>query len=249
MFADWVTISFGKVEQYQVRGALFEHIRALQRVYPRCYTRSTYGSLSLCMPGQHWQSLDEEKGFTLCDDVLHWCATAHVTRFDLAHDWNVGAIDADKIWKAVDACGTVIDKLIGHDGITWYGCSRESGRFWRLYQKDKELKARTGVDIGFPVLRFEFEAKQECAPEYFSHWRRAPAAVQSDIASRYNLSVFLIGSSSEIIRVHGLPAADPFAFVRKFHKCIAYARAVDPTLFDELVPPVRRDTALPPTST
>lgn len=246
VFTDWVTISFGKIEQYQVRSALFEHIRVLQRVYTRCYTRSTYGSLSLCMPGQHWQSIDEQKGFTLCDDVLHWCASGHVTRFDLAHDWNLNAIDADKIWKAVDLCGTVIDKLNGHDGTTWYGGSRESGRFFRLYQKDREIRARTGVDIGFPVLRFEFEAKRECAPEYFAHWRRAPGIVQSDIAERYNLAEFLVGSSTDVIRVHGAPVVDPFGFVRKFHKCISYARASDPKLFDELIPEGRRDTALPP---
>jgi len=248
MFTDWVTISFGKIEQYAVRGALFEHIRVLQRVYPHAFTRSTYGSLSVCLPGQHWQAIDENDGFTLVDDIMHWCATSHVTRFDLAHDWNVGAVDADPIWKAVDSCGVPIDKLIGRSGTTWYIGSRESDRFARLYDKHAEILSRTGVDIKFPVLRFEVELKGDCSREYFAHFRRCPATVVGDIAQRFNLAKFLEGSSKEVIRCMGAPQADPFAFVRKFHRCIAYARAVDPTLFDELVPPVRRDTALPSTS-
>jgi len=249
MFPDWTTFSFGKIEQYQVRGALFEHIRVLQRCYPHVFTRSTFGALSVCLPGQHWQSIEEAAGFTLCDDILHWCASAHVTRFDLAHDWSLEKIDADKIWRAVDTCGAVIDKLNGHDGITWYGGSRESGRFFRLYQKDKEIKAKTGVDIGFPVLRFEVEFKRECAPEYFAHWRRAPAVVQGDIATRYNLSEFLVGDSKDVIRVHGLPPADPFGFIRRFKKVISFARASDPRLFEELIPAPKPVTALPPDTT
>ena len=248
MFTDWVTVSFGKIEQYQVRGALFEHIRILQKAYPHAFTRSTYGSLSVCLPGQHWQGIDEQAGFTLCDDILHWCATAHVTRFDLAHDWNLEVVDADEIWRAVDQCGLGIDKLIGRTGVTWYIGSRESERFARIYDKHAELLARTGVDIKFPVLRFEVELKGECAPEYFAHFRRCPATVVGDVAQRFNLIKFLEGSSKEIIRCMGAPAADPFAFVRKFARCISYARAVDEKLFDELIPPVRRDTALPPAS-
>jgi hypothetical protein len=243
MFPDWVTVSFGKIEQYQVRGALFEHIRILQKAYPRAYTCSTFGALSICFPGKHWQSVDEASGMTLMDDVLHWCATAHVSRFDLAHDWNLNAVDADPIWRAVDTCGIVLDKLIGHDGVTWYGGSRESGWFLRLYQKDKEILAKTGVDVGFPILRLEVEFKREQAPEFFAHWRRAPDVVQDNIARHYGLEKFLLGSSTDVIRVHGLPPVDPFAFVRRFQKVISYARAVDPRLFDELIPEGRRDTA------
>jgi len=249
MFTDWVTVSYGDIKQFQVRSALFERIRVLKRVYPHSFTRSTYGSLSVCLPGQHWQAIDEQDGFKLVDDILHFAATGHVTRFDLAHDWSIEKTDSDKIWAAVDACGMEIEKLTGSKGTTWYIQSRESGRFARLYDKTAEIKAHTGIDIKFPVLRFEVELKQECAPEYFAHFRRCPETVVGDIAQRFNLTKFLEGSSKEIIRCMGAQQADPFAFVRKFHKCISYARAVDEKLFDELVPPVRRDTALPPDTT
>lgn len=245
MFTDWVTISFGKIEQYQVRGALFEKIRALQRIYTHTYTRSTFGALSLCLPGKHWQGIEEAKGFTLCDDILHWCASAHVTRFDLAHDWNCEVQDAACVWRAVDTCGKRIDKLTGPGGVTWYVGSRESDRFARLYDKHAEILARSGVDIGFPVLRFEAELKGDVASEVFFHWRRAPNVVQGDIAGRYGLAGLMIGASSDVIRVHGLPAPDAFAFIRRFQKVISYARAADCRLFDELIPEGRRDTALP----
>jgi hypothetical protein len=68
--------------------------------------------------------------------------------------------------------------------------------------------------------------------------------VQSDIAQRYNLIEFLHGTSTDVIRVAGLPQADPFAFIRQFQRAITKARKADPRLFDELIPaPV---TALPP---
>jgi hypothetical protein len=245
MFADWVTVSFGKIEQYEVRGALFERIRVLKRVYPHSFTRSTYGSLSVCLPGQHWQTVDEADGFKIVDDVLHFCATGHVTRFDLAHDWSLEKADSDQIWAAVDQCGLEIEKLTGSKGTTWYINSRESGRFGRLYDKHAEILARTGVDVKFSILRFEVELKQECAPEYFAHFRRCPETVVGDVAQRFNLTKFLEGSSKEVIRCMGAPAADPFAFVRKFYKCISYARALDPKLFDEIIPAHRHMPVLP----
>jgi len=233
MFADWVTISFGKIEQYQVRGVLFDHLRALQRVYSKPFTRVTFGSLSVCLPGQFWQGMEETDGFRLCDDILHWCASAHISRFDLAHDWNLEKIDSDKIWAAVGALPNVT-RLEGPSGRTWYVGSRESDRFARLYDKRAELKANTGVDINFPVLRFEVELKGRTAVEYFAHFRRSPQTVQSDLAERFNLSEYMIGSSTDVIRVHGAPEADPFAFVRQFRRALCKARKADPKLFDEL---------------
>ncbi len=114
-----------------------------------------------------------------------------------------------------------------------------------MYDKAAEIRAKTGVEIGFEVIRFEAELKGEVAPQFFAHWRRSPADIQNTIAERYNLKEFLIGSSSEIIRVMGLPAADPFAFVTKFWRCISYARALDPKRFDEVIRPGAFDTALP----
>jgi hypothetical protein len=95
------------------------------------------------------------------------------------------------------------------------------------------------------VIRFEAEIKGEPSKEFFNHWRREPADVQNTIAKRYNLSEFLIGSSTEIIRVMGLPPADPFAFVSKFWRCISYARALNPKRFDEIIRPGAFDIALP----
>jgi len=233
MFTDWVTISFGKIEQYQVRGALFEHIRVLQRVYPKAFTRMTFGNLSVCLPGQHWQSVEEDAGFTLCDDILHWCASAHISRFDLAHDWNLEKTDSDKIWTAVGALPNVT-RLEGPSGRTWYVGSRESDRFARLYDKRAELRANTGVDINFPVLRFEVELKGRTAAEYFFHFRRNPQVVQGDLAERFNLAEFIAGDSKDVIRISGLPAVDPFAFVRQFRRALCKARKCDPQLFDEL---------------
>jgi hypothetical protein len=245
MFADWVTVSFGSIEQYQVRGALFEHIRVLKRIYPRVFTRTTFGSLSVCLPGQHWQSVEEEAGFSLVDDILHWCATAHISRFDLAHDWSLEKTDEDRIWSAIAELSN-ITRLEGPSGKTWYVGSRESDVFARLYKKDAEIFARTGVRVDFPILRFEVELKGRTAAEYFAHFRRARDVVQSDIARRYGLQEFMHGTSTDVIRVAGLPPADPFAFIRQFHKAITRARKADPRLFDELIPvPV---TALPPDS-
>jgi len=233
MFTDWVTISFGKIEQYQVRGALFEHIRVLQRVYPKTFTRMTFGNLSVCLPGQFWQGVEEADGFRIVDDICHWVSSSHVTRFDLAHDWNLEQVDADRIWKAFDLLPG-IERWEGPGGKTHYKNSRESSRHARLYDKTAEIKARTGVDIGFPTLRFEVELKREAAPEYFAHFRRNPQVVQSDLAERFNLSEFMIGDSKDVIRIHGAPAVDPFAFVRQFRRALCKARKCDPVLFDEL---------------
>jgi len=246
MFTDWVTISGFGTRQYDAASAIWRRIEALKTAYPHVYTRRTFGSLSVCLPGQHWQSIEEQDGFTLVDDVMHFCSGAHVTRFDLAHDWSLDTVDAGKIWHAVAECGADIDRLIGHRGTTWYIGSRESDFFARLYDKTAEIRARTGVDIKFPVLRFEAEMKGQAASEFFFHWRRAPEAVQNTVAQRYNLAEFLIGSSSEVIRVMGLPPADPFAFVRKFARCITYARTLDPAKFDEIIPKMHSVTALPP---
>jgi hypothetical protein len=243
MFTDWITASFGYIKQYQVRGTLFEHIRVLKRIYPKVFTRTTFGSLSVCLPGQHWQSVEEEAGFSLVDDILHWCATAHISRFDLAHDWSLEKIDSDKIWSAIAELPS-ITRLEGPGGRTWYIGSRESDRFARLYDKTAEIFAKTGVRVDFPILRFEVELKGRTAAEYFSHFRRSRDVVQSDIAQRYNLIEFLHGTSTDVIRVAGLPQADPFAFIRQFQRAITKARKADPRLFDELIPaPV---TALPP---
>jgi len=232
-FTDWVTISFGHISNRQVNDTIFNHFRMLQKAYPKTFTRRTFGTLSVCLPGQHWQGIDEQAGFTLIDDILHWCATAHVSRFDVAHDWNLEKVDSDKIWTAIASLPN-ITRLEGPSGRTWYVGSRESDRFARLYDKAAEIKAHTGVDINFPVLRFEVELKGRTAEEYFSHFRRNPGVVQSDLAERYNLSEFLQGDSKDVIRVHALPAADPFAFVRQFRRALCKARTADPRLFDEL---------------
>jgi len=119
VFTDWVTVSFGRISNAQVHDVLFNHFRMLQKAYPRVFTRQTFGALSVCLPGQHWQSIDEKSGFTLIDDILHWCATSHVSRFDVAHDWNLEAIDSDKIWSAIGALPG-ITRLEGPSGRTWY---------------------------------------------------------------------------------------------------------------------------------
>lgn len=246
MFPDWVTISYGSLERLCASAIFFEKVRRVQALYTHVFSRTTFGSFSLCFPGQHWQSVRELAGFDLIDDCLTWAQGAHVTRFDLAHDWLNDDIDRHALWKAVVASGHKIEKLIGESGNTFYIEDRESDYFARLYNKTAEIRARTGVDINFGVTRFEAELKGEAAPQFFAHWRRSPADIQNTIAVRYNLQDFLIGSSTEIIRVMGLPAADPFAFVRKFWRCISYARALDPKLFDEIIAPGAFDTAVPP---
>lgn len=235
MFTDWVTVSFGCTENPQTKDALYLHIRAFTKQFPHSFTRQTFGSLSLCLPGKFWQGIEEQEGFTHIDDILRWCATGHVTRVDFAHDWNLDEVDAAPIWSAIGALGNVT-RLEGPSGKTWYVGSRESQRYARLYDKRAEIKAKTGVDIMFPVLRFEVELKGKAAPQYFWTYRQTPRAIQSDIATRYGLAEFMTGSSTDVIRVAGAPQADPFAFVNHFRRAIARARAADPRLFDELIP-------------
>jgi hypothetical protein len=235
VFIDWTTISFGRLEQREARDTIYNHFRAIQKVYKMVYTMQTFGSLSLVFPGRFWQSVNEPDGISLMADVCHWCATAHISRCDFAHDWNMDIVDATKIWWAVSTLKNVL-RLEGEGGKTWYIGSRESARFARLYDKRAEIKARTGIDVGFPILRFEFEAKSECAPEYYAHYLRCPDVVQSDVAKRYNLSDFMSGSSTDVIRVRGLPQVDPFAFIHQFRKAITKARNENSVLFDELCP-------------
>lgn len=236
MFTDWVTVSFGAIDRYEVKDLIYNHLNALQKSYPRAFTRQTFGTLSVCLPGQFWQGIEEHSGHTLVDDVCHWCSTAHVSRFDLAHDWNLEQFDAQLVWNALSLLPNVT-RLESPSGRTWYVGNRESDRFVRCYDKRAEIKARTGVDIGFPVLRFEFESKGRVAEEYFSHHRRAPEQVVGDIGRRYGISDHLGGDPAGVIRVHGLPKPDPFAFIHQFRAAIRRARLADPKLFDELIPP------------
>jgi len=233
MFTDWLTISFRAADQLQVRSEIYGKVRALQRHYPQAVLVSTFGNLSLRLPGQFWQGIEEKAGFEIADRILRWCATAHVTRFDLAHDWSLTEEDAGCIWSKIAELGNV-SRWESPAGRTWYVGSRKSRDFGRLYNKRAELRARTGVDIGFPCLRFEVEFKKESAPQMFEHWRRDHDAVQQYVAKKYGLEEYLHGSSTDVIRIHGLPASDPFAFIRHFRKALCKARTADPKLFDEL---------------
>jgi len=236
MFIDWCTVSFGRLDEKTTRDTIFNHVRSLGKTYRQIFSMRTFGTFSLCLPGQFWQSINEVDGLGLVDDIRHWASSTRVTRVDFAHDWNLDVIGATPIWWAFGSLPNVT-RLEGPAGKTWSVGSRESERFARLYVKSSEIKARTGIDIGFPILRFEFEAKGRCAPEYLDHYRRCPDVVQSDVAKRYNLTQFLDGKSDDIIRVHGAPKVDAFAFIRQFHRAIQKARLEDPVLFDELIKP------------
>lgn len=236
MFVDWTTVSFGKLENEFARIAVFDSFDRLSKREPEVFMRTTFGSHSVCFPGKFWQRDDETLRMEFIDDALHWCATARVTRVDFAHDWTPDDFQLAEIWRAVSHHPLLDTRLNGRKGKTWYIGSRESGRFARLYNKRDEIIARTGVDVGFDVLRFEAEIKDDGAAPYFWHWRRAPEIVQSDLAQRYLLEKFLVGNG-DVIRVKRPPPADPFAFIRQFRNAIQKARLHDPALFDSLIRP------------
>jgi len=248
MFTDWVTISYGKIDQ-RVWPAWVTNVRLLQERHLQVYTMRHYGNMSIVLPGQYWQSLglDKKTGHAQVASCLRWSEGAHVTRFDLAHDFTED--DGEKA-KQIILCRGDIDYLDGRKGWTIYIGDRKSGRFARLYNKRDEIRARTGIDIGFPLVRFEAEMKKEVAPVFYKAYLDDPQPVVDDIRTRYGLGLLICGDSTDLLRIKALPAADPFAFVRRFEKAIGRAAEADPRLFAEMFPVpdlgTDRDTVLPP---
>lgn len=237
MFVDWVTVSFGKIENEIARQSVFDVLRVFSRRHKDCFTMNTFGAISFCFPGKFWQKVEEQDGLATVDDVMRCCSTAKISRVDFAHDFADTPDITGDIWRRL---ATFENKttITSPSGDTLYVGSRESDRYLRFYNKAKEIENRTGVKLGLPCWRLELETKGDVAREYLSHYRRSPDIVQSDIAKRYGIEDWLQGVGN-LIKVHVVPENDPFKFVRQFHTVITRARQLDPDKFDAIIPKVK----------
>lgn len=189
------------------------------------WIRKNHTSWSVNLSGHYWSALQDE-AFGVRRVHAAVLQEFKITRVDFA--WDVPGDFAGVFQEANPKCTYVRSPT----GTTVYVGERSSSRFLRVYDKAKEIKAKTGVDIGVQLTRVELECKHDVARANFRVYVDGDLdAIRRDVCSRYKGLEFLGEDSGQRITVQRLGAGNAMEFVRRFRRVIRAAVLSDPVAF------------------
>lgn len=190
----------------------------------------------------HQDLTDNETARDLIRDLKR--EGARVTRVDFTVDLCI-PFDFQGYKTAMDQAyeTQTMDKKIGLpslwtslQGDTVYVGKRSSARFFRVYDKRKEVLAKQKVDIGFELTRFEIECKKSAVGFYLPLFMSGNTqAIVQDIAWRYNLPVLCEEPARHIPDDVEDTTSSPWAFVFRYRRIIRQAYYTDTQAFLDIL--------------
>jgi len=189
------------------------------------WIRKNHSSWTVNLSGRYWADLPDEN-FGIRRVHAACLQGFKITRVDFA--WDCPGDFATAFQEANPECTYVRSPT----GTTVYLGERSSSRFLRVYDKAKEIKAKTGVDVDFALTRVELECKREVAVENWRVYSNGDLdAIRRDVCSRYRGLEFLGQDTGQRICVQRLGAGNAMEFVRRFRRVIRAAVSSDPVEF------------------
>jgi hypothetical protein len=190
------------------------------------FYRRHFGTSVLSFTGKFWSRIEENRGLARVHGLR--LQGFGITRVDFAYD-----VEGDMMEEARLFLKGQVTTILSPTGVTLYSGSRESSRFLRVYDKKAEIRARTGVDVGFPLTRVELECKSQVARDYLAVYEHGESAkITADVVERYGLT-FLDANPGSRICVGREDAGAPIEFVARFYRVIGAALLADPKIFIE----------------
>lgn len=121
-------------------------------------------------------------------------------------------------------------------GDTVYVGKRSSARFFRVYDKRAEVKAKNKVDIDFALTRYELECKRNAVTLYLPLFMsgRLDMIVQ-DIAARYHVPEIATAQNRVLPMETSQDKNSVWSFIHRYRRIIKEAYTTDRTAFLDII--------------
>lgn len=122
------------------------------------------------------------------------------------------------------------------EGNTVYVGKRSSARFFRVYDKRAEIKAKKKTDIDFDLTRFEIECKRDAVPVYLALFMAGNTrAIVDDMAARYYLPAIADNPNRILPTESSQDKGSIWDFIYRYRRIIREAYYTDQTAFLDII--------------
>jgi hypothetical protein len=121
-------------------------------------------------------------------------------------------------------------------GDTVYVGKRSSARFFRVYDKTAEIRAKKKLDIGFALTRYELECKRSAVAVYLPLFMQGRLSeIASDMAARYHLPEIAESQNRILPTESGQAKNSVWDFVARYRRILKLAWLEDKDAYLDII--------------